>query len=102
MALALTEKVRQKLNGGVEFCVWEVTGLAAGTNYISAEALGLNYVTIAEYRVKTGTLCVTLSAGVKIGGSTSPAVMGTYFGKTIAITNVDNSGDKGSIRAYGY
>lgn len=96
MAIALTEKIREKIGGGKQFCVYEVTGLAAGANAITANSLGLNYIDIAEFRATKAT---TSAAATSVF-----PIMGTYSGSSVTITTVptDGAGDSGSIRAFGY
>lgn len=93
MAIALTEKVRAKMHGGVNFCVYEVTGLAAGANNITAASIGLKTVTVADFR----PFVATTSAAA----TTAVALLTTYSGTTVTVTCLDD-GDAGSLRAYGY
>ena len=93
--MVLTEKVRAKLAGGIQFALFAVTALAAGANNISAPAIGFNRITVAEFRPLIDS---TISAT-----TTSPAVMSTYEGETITISGVGGTGaNAGSIRVYGY
>ena len=94
--MVLTEKVRQKMSGGLQMCVYDVTALAAGANNVSAESLGLKYVTIAEFHP-------TVAATSAIATSLFP-IMGTNSGTHITITTVptDGAGNAGAVIAYGY
>ena len=93
MAIALTEKIRAKLQGGVNFCLYEVTGLAAGANNITALSLGLKTITVAEFRPAVGT--------TSAAATTVSDLMTTYSGDTITVSCLD-ADDAGTIRAYGY
>lgn len=93
MAIAFSKKIHHKLAAGVDLQVWHVSGLVAGANNISAPSLGLNYVTIAEFRPMVGI--------TSAGATTVAPMMTTNSGEYVTITCLDN-GDAGSIRAYGY
>lgn len=93
MAIALTEKIRQKLSGGQVMCVYGITGLGASANNVSAESLGLNNVTIAEF--------IPAIAVTSAGATSIFPIMGTNAGKHVTITAV-SANDAGTIIAYGY
>jgi len=93
MAIALTEKIRNKMGNGQEMCVYEITGLAASANNVSAESLGLRYVDIAEF--------IPTIATTSAGATSIFPIMGTNKGTHVTITAV-SANDAGTIIAYGY
>ena len=93
MAIALTEKIRAKLSGGTEFSLYDVTGLSAGANNITATSIGLHQITVAEFRPAVAT--------TSAGATTVSSLMTAYSGTQVTITCLD-AGDAGTIRAYGY
>ena len=93
--MVLTEKIRQKLNGGKVMCVYDITDLAAGANNVSAELLGLNYIDIAEFHP---TLATTSA-----GATSLFPIMGTNKGTHVTITTCPTiTTNTGAIIAYGY
>ena len=94
--MVLTEKVRAKLGGGCQMAVWEVTALAAGANNISAPALGLEYITIAEFIPTVGVTSAAATSWFPILGTNS----GTHV--TITTVPTDGANNAGSLQVYGY
>lgn len=94
--MVLTEKIRQKLSSGQQMCVYEISAMAAGANNVSAEALGLNRITIAEFHPQV--------AHTSAAATSLFPIMGTNKGTHVTITTVptDGANDAGSIIAYGY
>ena len=94
MAIAITEKVRQKM-GGTDFRVLEVNGMSVDTSYVlSEEVTGLRWIKWATWSPTTEVVGATRTKAITLAALTAPC-------PHITLSAAETSGACGTVLLWG-
>ena len=89
MAMTITERVREQLDGKA-FRIFSVTGMVTGETAITAASLDLDYILMAQWNPTAMVIC---------GISEAPGLLVTNKGKTC--NYIGNENDAGTLTVWG-